>query len=171
MSNAYVLQLRTELKNPAPDRRSKDWHKAAVIPAGTRFIVQNDVTIMAVSQRYAWIAIASDLGKSIVANSEHVEPSALREIKVVDADHDYDGDGILEALLKMNRITRKDFRDARDFMNAEYEVEEARRTEDTEAMAVEAADKIARRQSESQTEKADKWSPEGFDAEDAERRR
>ncbi|HYT43693.1 MAG TPA: hypothetical protein VEP90_15240 [Methylomirabilota bacterium] len=133
MSNAYILQLKTEIRNPTPDRRSKDWHKATVIPAGTRFIVQNDQTIMTTNQRYAWIGTKSELGTLIVANSERVEPQirdghhewSLREIKVVDADYDYNGDGILEALLKMGRITRQDFRDVRAFME---------KTEDTDGV-------------------------------------
>jgi hypothetical protein len=133
MSNAYILQLRTELKNPEPDRRSKDWHKQPTIPASMRFIVQNDATIMAVNSRYAWTAIRSKLGALIMANSDRVEPEvrsghndySLREIKVVDADYDYNGDGILLALLKMGRITRQDFRDVRAFMAAEDAAEES----------------------------------------------
>ena len=128
MSN-YILQLRTELKNPEPDRRSKNWHKQPTIPAGMRLIVQNDATITAVNSRYAWVSKRSKLGALIMANSDQVEPEirsghndwSLREIKVVDADYDYDGDGILLALLKMGRITRQDFRDARAFMAAEDE--------------------------------------------------
>jgi hypothetical protein len=132
VSNAYILQLRTELENPESDRRSKDWHKQPIIPAGMRFIVQNDVTITAVNSRYAWVAIRSKLGALLMANSDCVEPAvrpghhewSLREIKVVDADYDYNGDGILLALLKMGRITRQDFRDARAFMEAEDDAAE-----------------------------------------------
>jgi len=152
MSNAYILQLRTELKNPEPDRRSKDWHKQPVVPAGMRFIVQNDVSITAVNSRYAWVAIRSKLGALIIANSDRVEPEvrsghhewSMREIKVVDADYDYNGDGILLALFKMGRITRQDFRDARAFMEAEDAAEEAAK-EERENLAAEAADKAERR--------------------------
>jgi hypothetical protein len=116
--NAYIIQLKIDIKNPEPDRRSKDWNKQPVVPQGKRFIVEYNTTLTAVDQRYQWERCNSELGRSILANSEHVEPELIREIKIVDADFDYDGDSILRALLKMGRITRQDFRDVRRFLEA-----------------------------------------------------
>jgi len=122
--NAYVIELKRDIDNPRPDRRSKSWHNKPTITAGMRFIVQNDQTLLYVNSRYDWCRINDEVGKLVMENSERVEPKLLREIKVVDADHDYDGDGILEAFLKMGKLTRDDFREAREFMEAEYAKEE-----------------------------------------------
>src|SRR5262245_38540900 len=126
MSNHYVIQLRVELKNPHPDRSSpKDWNKRPTIPAGTRFIVQYD-SLYETNQRFGGEYINSELGRLITANSKHVEPVSLREIQVVDADYDYDyRHSLIEAWLEMGRLTRQDFRDARDFLSAKYAAEEA----------------------------------------------
>lgn len=121
----YVLQLQTDVKNPTPDRRSKDWNKRPVIPAGSRFIVQYGA-LYETNTRFAGEHENSDLAKLLFAHCVPVEPESVREIQCVDADYDYDyHNRILETLLKMGRITRQDFRDARVVMDGENKESES----------------------------------------------
>jgi len=121
----YVIKLRCDVKNPEPDRRSKDWNKRPVVPAGMRFIVRGD-TITASEHRYQWTGQRSELGKLLLANSDHVAPSPdhIREIEEVLGDSS-GAEWLLRALMKMGRVHANDIRDAVDHINREYEEKEA----------------------------------------------
>jgi len=127
MTDAFVIELRCDLTNPEPDRRSKDWHKRPTIPAGMRFIVRGD-TITSSDHRYHWTGQRSELGKLVLANSVHVAPSPdyIREIQEVIGDG-HEGDSLLGALMKMGRVHANDIKDAAEFLNRQYDAEEAAR--------------------------------------------
>src|SRR5262245_50207445 len=113
MRNVKVIQLHTDVQNPEPDRRSKDWTKIPVIKAGLRFMVLNRgpdeyATIESSGHAYAWTTDRSPLGKLILANSDQVSAETVRELKKVH-DCDWGDESVLRILLKLGRITPADF--------------------------------------------------------------
>jgi hypothetical protein len=113
MRDVIVLQLHTDVKNPEPDRRSKDWTKLPVIKAGLRFLLcergpDEYATIESSGHAYAWTTDRSALGKLILANSQQVGPESVRELKKVH-DCDWGDESVLRILLKLGRITPEDF--------------------------------------------------------------
>jgi hypothetical protein len=102
-----IYQIAEDIPNPAPDRRSKDWNKRPVIPAGSRFTVC-DTSIRMTGHTYAWEGRRSDLATAIMAAAVLVEPETVRELSVVH-NCDYGGDEILRILLKLGRVNAADF--------------------------------------------------------------
>ncbi len=111
MLNRYIVELQADVKNPEPDRRSKDWHRQPVVPSGTRFLVNYTIdgyATIRTADQYGWVADRSDLGRAIMANVERVEPTTWREFAHV-SDCDWGADSILRILVKLGRVGPADF--------------------------------------------------------------
>ena len=113
MRSVIVIQLHTDVQNPQPDRRSKDWNKLPIVKAGERFMVQKHredgfATITSCEHSYAWIADRSPLGKLIMDNSQQVGAESVRELMKVH-DCDWGCESVLRILLKLGRIKPADF--------------------------------------------------------------
>jgi hypothetical protein len=102
MQYVQIRQVTVDIKNPRPDRRSRDWDKLPVIPAGSRFIVHEE-SIRSAEHRYAWVGRKSDLGKLIEANSDQVGAQSVKELKAIH-NCDWSGDEVLRVLLKLGKI-------------------------------------------------------------------
>src|SRR5262245_28898380 len=128
MTDNYVIELVRDVKNPEPDRRSKDWTKLTIVPAGTRLIVSpkrdNYVAIENNTKGWPWTTTHSPLGKVVLANAERREPESWYELAIVEGCITYAG-SILEDLLKIGRITRADFEAVAEYQNEEADREAA----------------------------------------------
>lgn len=123
MIREKVVELVRDVKNPAADRRSRDWNKAPVIKAGARFTVSSSGPdgyghVRSSAGEYGWEPTRSPLGKLIVDNAKDVEPVSVRELMRVH-DCDFSEREVLRMLLKLGRITAKDFADVGDAASAD----------------------------------------------------
>ena len=113
-----VLELTTDVKNPKPDRRSKDWNCRPVLKAGTRFIHivterKNDWeptgSLQCFETTYAYEYDTSDISKLVLANSTQVPCKTWREFACV-YDCDWSAGMILDVLIKLGRLNALDFK-------------------------------------------------------------
>jgi hypothetical protein len=102
-----VIELTADIKNPQADRRSKDWNKLPVIPAGKRFTVHGEYIRSSVD-KYAHEFVQSQLAKTILANAKDVAPNSVTEFARVH-DVDFSGGELMRILLKLGRIGDADF--------------------------------------------------------------
>ena len=107
-TKAVVIELNHDIRNPKPDRRSKDWHCWPMVKAGMRFIVTGH-SLLSSDQQFAWLGLHESLAKAIIADSTVVEPETVRELSVVYG-CDFGGSEILRILLKLGRIDAEDFK-------------------------------------------------------------
>jgi hypothetical protein len=102
-----VIELIADVKNPQMDRRSKDWNKLPVIPAGKRFTVHGEY-IRASSEKYSHEFMNSQLAKAVLANAKDATPETVTEFARVH-EVDFGGDELMRILLKLGRIGDDDF--------------------------------------------------------------
>jgi|SRR5215469_5297122 len=118
-----VLELITDVKNPHPDRRSRDWNKQPVLAKGQRFTLHDGREwkyVYSSDHRYHSepVVRADGLGQLIVSNSVAVEPKTFTEFARVYGD-DLDPDTIARVLFKLGVIKRTDFEIAAAAFNDE----------------------------------------------------
>jgi len=102
-----VIELTADVKNPQPDRRSKDWYKLPVIPAGMRFTNHGNY-LLSSGDRYGHVYTNYPVAKLVIANAKDVAPQSVREFARVH-DVDWGGDEILRVLIKLGRVGPDDF--------------------------------------------------------------
>jgi hypothetical protein len=121
-----IHELTTDIKNPHPDRRSKDWNKAPVLNKGQRFTLHEGrdyFYFYSSKQKYYSEPEHGTLGQLILANSTEVQPETFTEYARV-YDCDYGGDAFVEALFALGRIGPADFQAvAKYFDDVEKEVD------------------------------------------------
>ena len=116
MRNVKFYELTKDVRNPEPDRRSKDWHKLPVIKAGTRFVHRENVYrgerpyyTISMADRYGYIADRDALAALMLDNAREVPPMTWKELAILH-DCDYGGaEYILKSLLKLGLIDGDDF--------------------------------------------------------------
>jgi len=106
----HIRELKYNVTNPRPDRRSKDWNKLPEIKAGSRFIFHED-TIYSSDHRYAYEHRRTELGKLIEENTDIVGAVSIKELKALYS-CDWSGDEVLRVLLKLGKISATDFQAA-----------------------------------------------------------